>query len=139
MNKLTRRSLLGAAAVIVLTGGFLSGRRFPPGLVESELNRVFGWDIATHPESKRFMQDFLAVVDAQLSQANARESLLTQLRLAVTGPTKVTQQRLLNTLSTRYVLSTNVVRHVEQGEPLQYYGLFDPYQTPCMNPLAARS
>ena len=57
--KYTRRALIVAAGVVVLTGGLLGGRRFPPGLAESELEKVFGWEIATHPESRRFMEDFL--------------------------------------------------------------------------------
>lgn len=36
-----------------------------------------------------------------------------------------------------FVVSSNVIRHVETGEPLDFTDLFHPYLTPCTNQLGA--
>ena len=133
---LKRRHFLG---LFLAAGGVAIGAKFvtsgPEQVIRRALARSFGKSVADHPESTRFVDDFLVGYHHLANKETARSRLK---NWALTfGLPLNSADELRAQIVPLFLTSTNVVRASETGEDLSYVGLFDPYTSPCTNQLGA--
>jgi hypothetical protein len=126
----------GIAGAAAGAGGtaLIARLRLRPRL-QAMLSDGIGPALASHPEAIRFLDHFIAfmVQDGWLEghylgfDAAGLDLLIDR------------DERLATGVLTAFGVSSTVLRTIETGEELQYFGLFDPYNAPCLNQLAELS
>ncbi|MCR8724279.1 hypothetical protein [Frigidibacter sp. ROC022] len=133
---MNRRALLlsaSAAAAAAAFGVVTLKQKLRPRL-HAILSECFGAEVADHPEAAAFLDQFAARGDTW-DMAVPEEYL--GLEPATFHARFGHEQSLRTAVVTAFGLSSTVVRHLERGDDLVYFGLFDPHgESNCLNPLA---
>tara|TARA_R110000868_G_scaffold167895_10_gene402431 strand:- start:1660 stop:2103 length:444 start_codon:yes stop_codon:yes gene_type:complete len=139
MRKPTRREVflgLGALAVSSLAIPYDTSSRLRRWALR-ELHAEFGEAIAAHPDTAKFLDDFIKRFAARPGPEFRRARLYFALRPGSFVYAETLEQNVRRNLVRNFCTSTTAVMTKEAGVPFAYTGLFDPYLNPCANHLAA--
>ncbi len=136
--RLTRRRLLALMAATAVAGG--GGVVLSTGFInwiQAQLASTFGTDIAARAAAAGFVDDFAGFVKGAEPYHAFRLRAYFRLNPPWVPLRTAKEARIKDQLLRQFVLSTNIVLVEETGADFSYLGLYDPYRTPCANPLAA--
>lgn len=137
---LSRRALLlGGAAV---TGALLTVGILRDGMAEyidALLLRHFGETVARASATQRFVADFLADRrSAGPTIKRLRDEIAFDGQLVYTSPLRNQRQSFDTQVLQAFLMATDIIKSIERGSELTYFGLHDPYLRPCVNPLSVQ-
>lgn len=134
--RLSRRSLLAGGAALLAAGGALVLTGGFPAAIRAHFRDVFGEEIAAHPDTALFAEEFTH----QLRAGGGKRDLLlvtySRVKPRFMGPVWSHEREALQIAVEKFIQSSNVVRFHETGEDFAYDGLFDPPTTPCSNQMS---
>ncbi len=146
---ISRRSVLAAAAgLVVVAGGWSvfrlhdADRAFLRDIIREKLSFLTIPDAAV----ESFIDDYIAhdhTGDSLAFSALTRASLLTSSELVIAAADKASPElaarlsRYRDSIASRFLLSTNYFP--TPPESIEYVAYYDPYVTPCYNPLTGQA
>lgn len=135
MNLRRRAVLLGtlAAGALGIRLGLGDGER---GYIIGLLGEQFGAEISSSAAAGKFVDDFLARRRAQAPAfKNLRDEVVFDFGLLRTGAANRSRRQYDTHVLYSFLISTSVMSTLEGRSKFIYFGLYDPYARPCVNPL----
>jgi hypothetical protein len=135
---ISRRGLFQAGAITVAgLGGYFILNGNTRTAIQAHLEEVFGADIAAHPDTAAFVNDFMAGTQNRLGDRFWQLSAYYRAKPQFLPPLTEDEQRIMDEVVQKFLQSTNVVKSFEENVEFKYIAMFDPHHRPCSNQMSS--